>query len=155
MKAKKKHRKKQGNKIKYTILAILLAAALFAGFGIPTALIPTGFFVRMITVSILDYIFLGATSIMMAAYISFHFYRKAESRREGYAAAGGSIAGVFAFGCPVCNALLVSLLGTVTIFTFYEPLRPAIGIVGIAALSYALYIKIKQCDDCRGGKNKR
>lgn len=91
----------------------------------------------MLPVSALDYVFLGATSIMLGAYIALQFYNKnAGGVKEDLAAVGGGAAGVLAFGCPICNTLLVSLLGAAAVLTYYEPLRPAVGVLGIALLIY-------------------
>ncbi len=137
--------------IKSTILGIAASAGIFLILGIPTALIPNSIYVRMVPALMLDYAFLTATSVMLGAYISLHFYsRVAGGVKEDLAAASGGAAGILAFGCPICNALLVSLLGTAAILTYYEPVRPAIGAAGIALLGAALYLKFLniRCFSC-------
>lgn len=139
---------------KSAIIGAIASVIFFLLFGIPTALIPNSIYTRMLPASALDYVFLGATSVMLGAYIALQFYSKIAGRvKEDLAAVGGGATGVLAFGCPICNALLVSLLGTVAILTYYEPIRPAVGVLGVALLGAALYLKFKntKCSSCGGG----
>jgi hypothetical protein len=60
------------------------------------------------------------------------------------------LGGIFAFGCPICNAVLVSLIGTSTILAYYLPIRPIIGLASVAILGVAVYLKARDrgCDTC-------
>lgn len=62
----------------------------------------------------------------------------------------GILGGIFAFGCPICNAVLVSLIGTSTILAYYLPIRPIIGLASVAILGVAVYLKARDrgCDTC-------
>ena len=55
----------------------------------------------------------------------------------------GGLLGALGFACPTCNILLVSLFGNATILAYFEPYRHALGFVGLAVFTYALYVKIK------------
>jgi len=135
-------------KIKYALLAIVLSAALFAVLGTPTALVPNPFlnYVRMIPATLLDYFFLATTSIMLAALISLKLYYRSK-KQLGTKEFVGGVAGFIAFSCPICNMLLVALLGSATIMAFIEPLRPILGVVSIAILGYLIYNTL-QCKEC-------
>ncbi len=121
---------------------------LFIVFGIPTDLIPNSLYIRMIPATPLDYVFLGATSVMLGGYVGLLYYKRSGGPREDLAAMGGGLAGIFAFGCPICNALLVSLIGSSALLTYYEPVRPLMGFLGMALLGGALYLKVR-CRECR------
>lgn len=143
-------KKKSAKKLRYIFIGILTSVIIFLIFGIVMALIPNNFFVRMFPPTIIDYIFLFSTSVMLGAYFSLYFYGKQEVYgKEDYAAAGGALPSILAFSCPLCNALLVSLLGAATILAFIEPLRPVFGIFGIGILGFALYLKVKNLKSCR------
>lgn len=135
-------------KIKYALIAIGMSIVFFIIMGIPTALVPNPLiqYTRMIEATGLDYFFLATTSIMLAALISLKLYFKSEKQVGAKELAGGG-AGFIAFSCPICNVLLVALLGGATIMTFIEPLRPILGMVSIAILGYLIYNTL-QCRDC-------
>lgn len=135
-------------KIKSMLVAASTSILLFMFFGIPTALIPNSLYIRMIPATPLDYVFLGATSVLLGGYVGLLYYRKSGGTKEDLAAMGGGLAGIFAFGCPICNVLLVSLVGSSALLTYYEPVRPLIGIVGVALLGGAVYLRMR-CRECR------
>jgi len=118
------------NKLKYVGIALLAFAGFVLLFGIPTALIPTPWFIRMIQARFIDYVFLIVNSALIGAYIGLHMYEKHERNKRGdVLATTGSVANIFAVGCPICNKLLVVLLGTSVVMTYFEPMR-------VWALSY-------------------
>ena len=135
-------------KIKYAMIAIGLAIVLFIILGIPTALVPNPFlnYVRMIPATPLDYFFLATTSVLFAVLISLKLYYKSEKQVGAKELAGGA-AGFITFSCPICNMLLVALLGGATIMAFIEPLRPILGVISIAILSYLIYNTL-HCKEC-------
>jgi len=137
--------------VKSALIGASASILLFLLFGIPTDLVPNSYYARMIPASTRDYIFLGATSVMLGGYIGLQFYRKSGGARGDLAALGGGVTGLLAFGCPICNAILVSLVGTTALLTYYDPVRPAVGVLGIGLLGAALYLKLKdrECHSCK------
>ncbi|MFH1391001.1 MAG: hypothetical protein ABIH20_01685 [Candidatus Diapherotrites archaeon] len=135
-------------KAKYTLIAIGLSILFFIIMGTPTALVPNPLiqYTRMIEATALDYFFLATTSIMLAALISLKLYFKSEKKTGAKELVGG-VAGFIAFSCPICNAILVAILGSATIMAFIEPLRPILGMVSIALLGYLIYNTL-QCKEC-------
>lgn len=104
--------------------------AVFVGFGLLTDLLPNPVFVRMVPRAPLDYAFLGATSVLAGAYA---VQRDLLAETPGDACAlGGTVGGVLAFGCPICNHVLLLLLGSSATMTYFDPLRPLIGAVSVA-----------------------
>ncbi len=111
-------------------------------FGIPTALIPIGVYTRMIQVTLLDYFFLLASSALIGVYAGLWNHSRRRGKQTGNAAAmGGGVSSFLAVSCPVCNVLLVSLIGVSSVMVFVEPLRPVLGIAGIVLLGTAVYYK--------------
>jgi hypothetical protein len=104
----------------------------------------------MILATTLDYTFLAATSGLAGAYISLSLYKRRDSGKATGSAFAGTVGGIFAFGCPICNAVLVSLIGTSTILAVYVPLTPFIGLASVGLLATALYLKARDrgCDTC-------
>jgi hypothetical protein len=137
-------------KTKSMLTALASALVVLLIFGIPTALIPIGVYIRMIEVTILDYLFLLASSALVGTYVGFWSYSRWKgSQGTGAAALGGGAASFFAVSCPVCNVLLVSLIGTTSIMVFLEPLRPILGLVGLIMLGLAVYYKYREFKGCR------
>jgi len=137
-----------GKKAKYTLMAVGLSVLLFIIMGTPTALVPNPFiqYTRMIEATFLDYFFLAATSIMLATLVSLKLYFKSE-KKIGVKELVGGAAGFVAFSCPICNALLVALIGGAAIMAFIEPLRPILGLLSMAILGYLIYNTL-QCGEC-------
>ncbi len=142
-------------KLKYLGIGILAGMAIFLAFGIPTAVIPTGLFTRMVPAGILDYIFLIVTSAMLGAYVSLYLYGRRTCSKD-YAAAGGAVPAFLAVSCPACSVILVSLFGMSAVMIYFEPLRPVLGIIGTVILAAALYLKAKSISYrvCSGRKFK-
>ena len=115
----------------------------FLGFalllGIPTALIPNPIFHRMTPANMLDYVFLVSTALLGGIYLVI----PATSCPQDTKAAGGGILGLLAFACPICDKLLVLLLGTTFLMAYFDPIRPLLGAVSIILLAYAIEKKLQ------------
>jgi len=136
-------------KIRYWITGIVSGSVLLLFFGIVTDLIPNPWFARMVERTPLDYFFLIANSILIGSYIALHFYKRNSTVVCDTATYSGGIAGFLAYGCPVCNKLLVLFLGTTALLTYFEPLRPFLGFISIFLLIGAIYFKMKGDTDSR------
>lgn len=128
-----------------TALSILF----FVFLGTPTALVPNPFihYTRMTPITWLDYFFLSTTSALLSINLIFFLGKK--TKKEG-AMLGGGFLGFLAFACPICNMLLVSLVGATFVLAFIEPLRPFFGAASIIILLATLYFQLKQppCTTC-------
>lgn len=122
----------------------------FLVMGIPTALVRTPFFFRMTPTGPLDYLFLTLTSLLVGAFAALHFYGRqaAATHRGEYATVGGLLGGILAFGCPICNKILVALLGVSAVLTYIDPYRPLIGTLSVATMGAAVYFKAKALRSC-------
>jgi hypothetical protein len=58
-------------------------------------------------------------------------------------ALAGSLLSFFSVGCPICNKLVVFLLGIGGAMTFFNPLRPFLGIASIALLAVTLFLRVR------------
>jgi len=131
-------------RMKYGMIGAGSAIGLFFLFGIPTDLIPNPWFIRMIGRNILDYIFLVSSSVLLGAYIGMHLYKKNASKKCNAVTYSGGIGSFLAFGCPICNKVLVLLFGATALMTYLEPYRPVLGLVSTTLLGGALYWKVKR-----------
>ncbi len=55
---------------------------------------------------------------------------------------GGVMLTLFAVACPVCNKIVLLLLGTAGALGFWAPLQPYIAVFSLAALVLALYLRM-------------
>lgn len=129
------------NNLRYILYGIITSIIVFFLFGIPTALIKTSFFVRMIEATALDYFFLISTSILMGMYVGLYFHNR--NKKGKICTYSGAFAGLFAVSCPICNTLLVALFGSSAVMLYFEPLRPILGWLAIILLSLGVYYQIK------------
>lgn len=137
------------NTLKYVGFGLLAFVGFVLLFGIPTALIPTPWFSRMIPARTLDYVFLLLNSGLIGAYIGVHAYEKHErSKRGDVLATTASLTNILAVGCPICNKILVALIGASAIMTYIEPARVWFGIVSAGLVGVALFLKIKNLRSC-------
>ncbi|MBC5793334.1 MAG: hypothetical protein H8Z69_04865 [Nanohaloarchaea archaeon] len=116
----------------FNLLTGLIAGIVFfLSTGLTTGLIPNPLYVRMVPITLLDYFFLLTTSVLAAVYFG---QEKCSTLDKRFAALGG-VTGFLAFGCPVCNIVLLALLSSSTILAYIEPLRPFLGLISTIFLA--------------------
>ena len=118
--------------IGFTILTFFLLS-------IPTAVIPNPLFTRMVPVYWYDYVYLIFDSILMGIYLGLIFGRgrKKACKVEKKAMTGG-IVGFLGIACPVCNKVLLLLFGATFLLTYFEPIRPFVGLLSVVILLWAV-----------------
>jgi len=123
-----------------------VAAGAFLLFGVVTGLIPNPVYVRMVARTPADYLFLTATAAFAGA---FTYQRSLTEDPIGDRYAAGGLAGGFlAFGCPICNAVLLALFSSSALMTYFDPLRPLLGAVSALSFAGLLYYQRRRCDAC-------
>lgn len=115
--------------------------------GIPTDVLPNPWFTRMTPVRPLDLVLWPVLSLVLGALIAT--YALPRVRPGGSAAGGawGSVLGVFAIGCPICNKLVVLALGISGALTWFEPLQPVLGVLAVAVTGLALRTRLRSLAD--------
>ncbi|MBS3114520.1 hypothetical protein J4448_05450 [Candidatus Woesearchaeota archaeon] len=148
-KSKKETKEKQlrhkRNAIITFFIAVGTAAILYVVFGAVTAIIPNPFFTRMTQVGWLEQSSLLITSSLLGTYIGLLYYGRIASKNKvcNATAASGGIFGFLTFGCSICNKILVFFLGIAGVLTYFEPLRPLLGILSIGLLLFAVLAKAR------------
>jgi len=93
------------------------------------------------------YLFLVATSVFAAAFV----YQRSlvDQPVGGRFATGGIVGGLLAFGCPICNAVLLALFSSSALMTYFDPDRPLLGVLSVAGFGLALYYqRTTGCETC-------
>lgn len=107
--------------------------------GVPTAVIPTPFFGRQVPVQWWNYPALAATAVLgglvFATYVRVAV--PSEERASFRLGTTGGVLAFFAVGCPVCNKLVLVLLGTSGAMTLWAPVQPVVSVVSVLLLAVA------------------
>ena len=126
------------------LIAAVAAAATAVAVGIPTAVIPTPLFSRAVPTQWWNHPTLVLTSVLagllIASYTSGRPRPLAESQQSSDGRRLGPVGGLLAFlavGCPVCNKLVLLLVGTSGALSLWAPLQPAIAVASVALLAVA------------------
>ena len=118
-----------------------LATAFFAlAVGVPTGLVPTPLFTRMTPVPWWNYAVWAVTAVLGGLVVATYVRRPGHTapRNGAAAASGGGLVAAFAVGCPVCNKLVVAVLGTSGAMTVWAPVQPALAVLSVVGLAWAL-----------------
>ena len=110
--------------------------------GLPTAILPNPWFTRMTPTRPQDYLILGLTVLLAAGLGATYAAPAACSLHEGKLTAGGVLA-FLAVGCPVCNKVVVLLLGTGGALAYFEPVQPLLAVTGLGLLGGGLALRLR------------
>ena len=124
------------------IIGILVGVTIFLLLGIPTDIIENQRYLRMIPFTPLDVFFLVSTAILMGVYAGLMTYLKITNKVTKISTkygTSGTVFSFFAISCPTCIQFLVILFGTTSMMTYYNPVRPYIGVLSILLISYGIY----------------
>jgi len=115
-------------------------------FAVVTGLVPNSLYVRMVPRTGLDYLFL----LLTGGFLGLYTYQRSPRRQgDDTTAAASTAVGVLAFGCPVCNAVLLALFSSSALMTYVDPLRPLLGAVSVALFAGLLYNRSQRtCERC-------
>jgi hypothetical protein len=127
------------NGSRYRVLtAVAVSGGAFALFGIVTGLIPNSLYIRMVPRTGLDYLFLALTAAFLGAYT---YQRTPSQGNDDKTATAGTVLGFLAFGCPICNAILLALFSSSALMTYLDPIRPLLGAVSVVLFASLLYVR--------------
>lgn len=113
----------------------LLAAVAIA---IPTVLIPNSLFRRMTPTRWWDYVLLALSALLIGLTLGARrLPRSTQCRTDSKTISGGGLT-YLAVGCPICNKLVVALLGSSGALTYFAPVQPVLGGFALVLLLYSL-----------------
>jgi len=122
-------------------VAALGTAAAFLLIGIPAAIVDSPFFIRMTPVRVQDYV-VWVVSALLVGLIAGTYASRTPSDNQGKAFSGGLLS-FLAVGCPICNKLVVLLLGTSGALTFFGPAQLYIGLASLGLLAWTLSLRAR------------
>jgi len=123
------------------LVAAGAALATLLAIGIPTAIVNNPLFVRMTAVRAQDYGIWLATGLLMGL-IAGTFVRPAPASYQGNIISGGLLT-VLAVGCPICNKLVVLLLGISGALTVFGPAQLYLGVLSLVLLAWTFRLRVR------------
>ncbi|MDQ2790294.1 MAG: hypothetical protein M3Y73_11475 [Actinomycetota bacterium] len=120
--------------------AVVAAAVSALVVGVPTDVIDTPWFTRMTPVRVWEYPVLVLTALLTGAWFGL---RAAGPQRSGADSRvlGSSILSAFAVGCPICNKIVIALLGVSGALGIWAPVQPVLGALSVAVLATAVWLR--------------
>ena len=121
--------------------AAAAGAAVLSGLavGVPTDVLDTPFFTRMTPVRWWEYPVLALTVVLTGLWVAIP--RPTGDVRGRGGILGSVTAAVLAVGCPVCNKVVVGLLGISGALGIWAPVQPALAALSLLALSAAVVVR--------------
>lgn len=143
---------------RFWAVAVLATVGSLLLLGLPTAVIPNPFFIRMTPTETFNLVvWLGSApliGLLIATYVRPPSLALDPARRESGAgrATLGGVAAYLAIGCPICNKVVVAALGVSGALSFFAPLQPIIGAASLAllgaTLAWRLRDRARRCARC-------
>jgi len=128
---------------RFLIAAVASTATVAVAMAIPTAIIDNPWFTRMTATTGIQYFVWVLTSLLMGALLATYLAPGVTGRKSGVAGLGGGALGYLAIGCPICNKLVVALLGVSGALTYFAPLQPVLGGAALALAAAGLAVRIR------------
>lgn len=113
------------------------AVAMFLLLGTVAALWANPLFMRMTPAGGFEIGLLLLQSLLAGVYVGLP-----ASRCGKRTAGAGAIVGFLGIACPVCNKVLVLLIGSALLLEYFEPVRIYVALGGAALLALAVWLKL-------------
>ncbi len=110
-----------------------IAVPSFVVLGSVAALWENPLFFRMTPAGDLEIALLLALSLLLGLYVAIK-----RPRCSAKTAGVGGVLGFLGVACPVCNKLLVFLLGGDLLLTYFEPVRIYVALAGVLLAGFAV-----------------
>lgn len=120
---------------------VTLATALVI--GVPSGIISTPFYHGMTPVLWWNPPIWAGTAIL-AGLVSATYVRSAlPTRRPGQTSGVASLVSLFAVGCPICNKIVVAVVGVSGALNLWAPVQPILEVLSVAALAASLVVRLR------------
>lgn len=107
--------------------------------GVPTDVIDTDWFTRMTPVRWWEYPVLALTAVLTGLW--FAIVRTGSDERGRGGVLGTTFLSTLAVGCPVCNKIVIGLLGMSGALGVWAPIQPVLAMASLALLGAAVVVR--------------
>jgi hypothetical protein len=118
------------------------AMATVAVVGLSTGVIANPWFTRKVPVRTFDWVVLIAISFLTGSLVVTFVLSRASLVGAG-TGVGSGVLGWFAVSCPLCNKIVLALLGTSGAVSVFEPIQPVLGAIAVVLATGALVVRIR------------
>jgi hypothetical protein len=133
-------------------VAVVAAVIDAVAVGVPSALLPNPFFVRMTAVPWWSYTTWVLTAVLSGALAATYVRRSpGVPPAPGRAGILANIGSFLAVGCPVCNKVVIAAIGVSGALNVWAPIQPLIAAAALAILGWALWRRLKALRACPVG----
>ena len=140
----------------WSLQRYLVAAASTVGvaliMGVPTGIVRTSLYVRMTPVTWWDYPIWVLSAVLVGLTAATYLRDDGDVRPAGpdrsRRTVGATLLSTFAVGCPICNKLVVALIGVSGALSYWAPIQPILGLLSIGLLSAGLLVRLRGAFAC-------
>jgi hypothetical protein len=126
-------------------VSVVIAAAYVVVIGIVTAVIPNPLFDRMTPVTVSNVVFWIVPALLFGPLLASYVVPVVPAGCQvGERTFAGGLLSFLAVGCPLCNKVVVLLLGTSGALAYFEPIQPLLGLASVALLGYAIWQRFRR-----------
>jgi hypothetical protein len=133
-------------------VAVLAGSAAAVSMGVPTGIVRTSFYTRMTPVTWWDYPVWVVSALLVGLTIATYVRSsglQTDAPDRSRRAAGATLLATFAVGCPICNKLVVALIGVSGALSYWAPLQPFLGVLSIGLLVTGLVVRLRGSVACQ------
>ena len=123
------------------IAAATGSVAAFFLLGVPTVMIGNPFFTRMIPARDQDYVIWIVSSLLLGLVVGT--FAISSMKGSGGKAMGSGVLTFLAVGCPICNKLVLVILGVSGALAYFEPVQLYLGIGSVILLVWTLLLRAR------------
>jgi hypothetical protein len=131
-------------------VVLLGALVTVVSIAVPTAMIANPVFGRAVPVTAWAWpallVAAALSGLLLATYVRHPDPTDQATSRTGVA---GAALTFFAVGCPVCNKLVLVLLGTSGAMQWFAPVQPVLAVAAVGLLAWALRARLRGEAACR------
>lgn len=143
---------------RFWAVSVGAAIATLLVLGIPTALIPNPFFIRMTPTEPFNVVTWVLSGLLSGPLVATYLVRATPADIDlGEGRTRSSLAGVAAYlaiGCPICNKVIVAALGVSGALNVFAPIQPFLGVASVLVLAitlaWRLRLRVERCAACAG-----
>ena len=132
--------------VRQWLVATLAGSVAALVIGVPTGVVETSLYTRMTPVTWWNYP-VWAVSAVLVGLIAATYVRvgggMATAPDRSRRTLGATLLSAFAVGCPVCNKLVVALIGVSGALSYWAPLQPILGTLSIVVLASAFVVRLR------------
>ncbi len=111
--------------------------------GVVTGAIDTPWLERQTPAFTVDYPIWAANALLVGALIGVSVYAAGRRQFSDAPIYAGGLLSAFAIACPLCNGLLVAVIGAGAAASVIDPLRPWLGAAAAVFMAVMLYRRVQ------------